>query len=234
MIQAALDTSSGSSFAIQTPSGVHSATLLAKGRDSDRTLVPWILERLREYGLDPKDVERWTVGTGPGSFSGLRVGIAFIKGICQATGALYRGMPSSLALAAAALQATEKTEGIHSIAVLHDARREQIILSSFRAEDEHFYSNCEPEVLSREDLAAQCQKHELLITPHAKAVHKQLPMKFHSQLLTVETVDAAFLLRVGHNLPWPESQKQAEDTTNPIYVRPAVFVEPQKQQRRLE
>src|SRR5699024_12663639 len=49
-------------------------------------LVPHIQESLAEAGLRPKDVEAVVVGTGPGPFTGLRVGMATGAGVGGAGG----------------------------------------------------------------------------------------------------------------------------------------------------
>ena len=66
------------------------ATLEREGKGD--TLLVLIDELLRSRGLHAGDVERWAVDVGPGSFTGVRVGISTIKGIAFATGAAVIGV----------------------------------------------------------------------------------------------------------------------------------------------
>jgi len=50
-------------------------------------VLPLVDELLRGRGLRARDVARWAVDVGPGSFTGVRVGLSTVKGIAFATGA---------------------------------------------------------------------------------------------------------------------------------------------------
>lgn len=65
------------------------------------SLLPLLDDALRAVGARPGDIEAWVVDVGPGSFTGVRVGIATVRGITLGTSARAYGVGSLLALAAA-------------------------------------------------------------------------------------------------------------------------------------
>jgi tRNA threonylcarbamoyladenosine biosynthesis protein TsaB len=71
-------------------------------RDQAKILAPLTEDILREAGLEAKDIDRFAVGTGPGSFTGLRVGLAFARGLGLATGKPVYGIDHFILTQAAA------------------------------------------------------------------------------------------------------------------------------------
>jgi tRNA threonylcarbamoyladenosine biosynthesis protein TsaB len=65
----------------------------------DASLRPLIEQALAEAGWSRTQLERVAVGTGPGSFTGLRVGIAYAQGIAEGLGVPLVGVGSLAAMA---------------------------------------------------------------------------------------------------------------------------------------
>lgn len=53
-----------------------------EGRDHARKVAVFVDELLRETGIDPDELDAVAVGKGPGSYTGLRIGVSFAKGLC--------------------------------------------------------------------------------------------------------------------------------------------------------
>jgi tRNA threonylcarbamoyladenosine biosynthesis protein TsaB len=94
-------------------------------RGHQERLAPLIAELMDDAGVGFGDLDRIGVTTGPGSFTGLRVGLAFAKGLVFALGKPVIGIGTLEALALSA-------PGPGLAAAVIDARREQIYLQAFR------------------------------------------------------------------------------------------------------
>jgi tRNA threonylcarbamoyladenosine biosynthesis protein TsaB len=89
-----------------------------------------IEEALALAGLGYRDLDLIAVTVGPGTFAGLRIGVAVARGLGVATGVPVAGVTSLEALAQGAL--SRSTPGGAIVAAI-DGRRGQLYLQSFRA-----------------------------------------------------------------------------------------------------
>lgn len=115
-------------------------------RNHSMYLLPNVQEALRELGLAPRDLDGIAVGRGPGSYTGVRIGITVAKTMAWALKLPVFGVSSLEAMAAGALAAWEEKSGIPLTDVsavrlvpLMNARRGQVytglyVLSSRFAE----------------------------------------------------------------------------------------------------
>jgi tRNA threonylcarbamoyladenosine biosynthesis protein TsaB len=96
-------------------------------------LLPIAARLLAEAGLGWADLERIAVGVGPGTFTGLRVGLATARGLAQSLDVELVGVSSLRALALGAARACAEP-GDRVLAVL-DARRGEVFAAVYALGD---------------------------------------------------------------------------------------------------
>ena len=79
--------------------GTISQALLDPARRHNRDLAPAVADLLRAAGLTPKQLRGVMVSIGPGSYTGLRVGIMSAKVLAYATGCRLAAVPTFHAIA---------------------------------------------------------------------------------------------------------------------------------------
>lgn len=91
----AIDTSTDiSSLAVATDTGMLAEYNSAHRMDLSRRLMPNILAVLADCGLGVKDLDAIGVSLGPGSFTGLRIGVVTAKTLAQVLGVPIAGIVS--------------------------------------------------------------------------------------------------------------------------------------------
>ena len=125
-------------------------------RDHSSTLLQNISTMLGQQGWSAADLDLVACGLGPGSFTGLRVGMANAKGLARAADAAIVGV-STLASIARPVAALHQGWVVSAI----DARRGEVYAAVYRVgndiEIEHVDRAWQPEALASaiEDLSAQ-------------------------------------------------------------------------------
>src|SRR4029077_19945210 len=109
--------------------GIVASQSLPMTRGHAEALMPLLVRLMQDAGMAFRDIDRVAVTTGPGSFTGLRVGIAAARGIALAAGKPAIGL-STLAAYAAPLIAADNTL---PVVVAIDARHDHVYLQVFGA-----------------------------------------------------------------------------------------------------
>ena len=111
----------------------------AEANQHDAMLAPLVEELLRSHGLAAAKLEGIAVSAGPGSFTGLRIGMALAKGLCFACDLPLAAVPTLDAIAFSAVRRYHVEDGSHLLVALN-ARRGNAYHASYRVSG----SRCTP------------------------------------------------------------------------------------------
>lgn len=126
---------------LDTGASPASLALVANGRTAGEisrastahgaALASAVDELLAAAGIKPSDLGAVAVGIGPGSFTGLRIGVSYAKGIAFAAGCAIVGVPSLDAIALAALEDPGARTAMTVCPIL-DARKGEVYTALYR------------------------------------------------------------------------------------------------------
>lgn len=106
---------------------------LEEGLRHGRDLLPTASRLLEKAGLAPARLWGVAVSAGPGSYTGVRVGVMAAKAFAYATGCKLAAVSSLAALADSAAQANSSKTGTVVVAV-QDARRDEVYAGLYQLE----------------------------------------------------------------------------------------------------
>jgi tRNA threonylcarbamoyladenosine biosynthesis protein TsaB len=107
--------------------GITASETLAMTRGHAEALMPLIARVMDRSELEFSELDRIAVTTGPGSFTGLRVGISASRGIALAAGRPAVGLSTLAGLAAPLIAEDDSTNVVAAI----DARHDHVYLQIF-------------------------------------------------------------------------------------------------------
>ncbi len=212
MLIAALDTSTDAgAFAVCSEDASTRVKLekLPVGRFS-ADLFPNIMSALADANIELTDIAEWHVGMGPGSFTGIRVGAAFARGVCAGTGARFLGIPTSLGLVRQAQLAD-----CAKVIALHDGRRNEVIISPYKRAGEDWEKVEDARAIPVADLPSLPADRFVMVAN--ERLQALFPPAATERTIVLPGVDACCLM---------DANPLLSADLEPIYVRPAVFVPP--------
>lgn len=122
---------------------------LSGARRHAGALLPMVEAALRRRGATLDEVTALVVADGPGSFTGLRVGVTAAKALARARGLPLRTAPSLMARAAGVTDPAARP-----VLAVADALRGEVYAGAFRFEPGRVVTELEPGVYRPEALAA--------------------------------------------------------------------------------
>lgn len=121
------------------------------GNTHSETLLPMTETLLRAMGTDLADVDLFACSAGPGSFTGVRIGVATVKGL-----AFGRGKPCVGVSTLEALARNLVTDDCRIICPVMDARRGQLYTARFACRDGKLERLTPDRAISYAEFEAEC------------------------------------------------------------------------------
>ena len=188
-------------------------------RGQSERLMPMVREVLSEAGADFPDLDLLAVTTGPGAFTGLRIGLAAARGMALAGDLACFGV-TTLDAVAAGVSETERQKA--NVLVVLDSKRAEVYAQAFRSD---LRPLSEAQALMPADLAALMANGEgdadrvLVAGDGAGQVIQALKDKgIEAVLSTAPGVpDAATVAAIAAER-W--SSGQPAEPLRPLYLRP--------------
>jgi len=118
---------------------------------------------LAAAGCSAKEVDAIAVSIGPGSFTGLRIGLSTAKGLASGLGKTLVAVPTLRALAHRVAGAGEVEDPVSVLSVI-DARRDEVYCQCFRAEAGALTPLWEESDLSMSDLVGRLDGLDVVAT----------------------------------------------------------------------
>ena len=134
------------------------------GLTHSQTLLDMAGTILSAANLTPADVDLFAVAAGPGSFTGLRIGIATVKGLAWGAEKPCAGVSTLLSMA----HCHREWRGL--ICPAMDARRAQVYTAVFRSDGKGNISRLTEDcALAASEAAAAVPSDEPVLAPHEQA-----------------------------------------------------------------
>lgn len=203
------------SIALSREGGLVAERDLPSGEKRARTLVSEVQELLRTAGHHPSNCDLIAVSTGPGSFTGLRIGVVFAKTWAYATGCRIVGVETLRSIAHNA------PADVARVQVAMNAQRGELFVGEFERHAEAEWSKKSPlKIVSTSDWQASLNASSVVMGPALEALAKDLADRSPCRILEMSTWHprAAIVAQLGERAaaageladPW---------TLEPLYVR---------------
>ena len=196
-----------SDYLLNTPV-THSERLLAA--------VEFILNGAR-WSIE--DIDGWAVSLGPGSFTGLRIGVSTVKGLAFATGKPVAGV-SLLDVLASQIAPTP-----HLICPILDARKKEVYTASYRyGEANSLERQTDYQALRPEDLVKEIKGRTIFLGDGVKTYRDFLLRSLPSFALfpspPLHLPHGSIVAKLGSDL-LQKGKSLNVSTFSPFYIRPS-------------
>lgn len=169
---------------------------------------PAISELMAETGINQHEISCIAVSNGPGSYTGLRVGLAAAKGLCFAWNKPLITLSSLHIMAAAMKESLTGTEGPDSQNILYapliDARRMEVFRAVYKHHDLETIVEPGAEILTADFLSTYLEKNRVIFSGNGADKWKNICESPYAFFIEMPGVNNALA-----KLAWQKSEEHA-------------------------
>lgn len=186
------------------------------GLTHSETLLPMAANTLANAKMSVEDIDCFAVSVGPGSFTGVRIGVAAVKGMAFPRQTPCIGVSTLEAMAWNCLG----REGV--VCSVMDARRQQVYNALFTFEGDKLTRLCDDRAIAIEELTDELAQKEgkiLLVGDGAKLCYEAMRDKLPDVMLMPEHLQ----YQRGFGVAMAAQQKESvpPEQLVPVYLRPS-------------
>lgn len=177
-------------------------------------LAPAIETALQQGGYDIKEIQALAVALGPGSYTGLRIGLAVAKGLAMSRGLPLIGVPTFDILAAA--QPVQDLD----LAIVLEAGRGRLGVGWYQAKEETWRAKGPAEVLKPAEFSKKIRKPTLICGELDESLRRLLGRKRKNVVLVSPALSLrrpAYLAEIGWQR-WQAGEQDDIAALAPIYL----------------
>jgi tRNA threonylcarbamoyladenosine biosynthesis protein TsaB len=192
---------------------------LAADWESSVTLIPAMESLLSQKGVGAQDLAAVAVSIGPGSFTGIRVGIATAEGLCLPSNLLAFGVSTLDGLAENLRHGEMQGEAL----CLVDAQRGECFVGHYMIEAEEIKALEEPRILKPDQLIGVLKGRGWVVGPAALKYEKEIRENLGAQALfafsSLHHPSAMSIARLAYRR-WQAGERPTLESLKPLYLRP--------------
>ena len=209
MITLAFDTAMGAgSVVVAQDSKALAKSVEPNHRALAERLVPMVEETLSLAGHSYKSIDQLAVTVGPGTFTGMRIGLAAARSMAQAANKPLVGVST---LEVIAQQVAGKCQNEETISVCFDARRSEVYLQTFQRRGTELDAVSAPLLCSPEQASEHLAPYSGVVAGSGAGLLLGLPGI--TKLDDFDAIDALALATIAEGRPRPEGLPE------PLYLR---------------
>lgn len=174
----------------------------------------FITEVLAEAKLTLSDVDAVAVSKGPGSYTGLRIGVSAAKGLCFALGIPLLSIPTLDALAA---QVHIEDDATALMIPMLDARRMEVYAKVLNAAGEELRAT-QAEILSEETYASYLKAHKVYFIGDGASKYASLCTHKNAIFIKDSYPSAKEMISLAHE-KWKANQVEDVAYFEPFYLK---------------